>query len=256
MMDIILAEGGFHQVVPLSEAAKGLTAPPTTVLVGNDLTRPTAERRHFMSSTQDQVVVIVRIPVPRFAPKWLVRRKMRATIDLYSSIPGLEFKLFTFEKGSGDFGGIYTWRDRSSAAEWFNAKWFARVKRERGSEAYVRFLDAPLTIDNVPGGVPASIGGPCVATLVQIPIPPGVTNDLVLDGFVSAEDTYRNVHGLLRKSFIIGEQGTFGGVYLWDSMASAQAWLNDKWRQGVKDAYGNPPTVEWFDVPIVLPSRK
>ena len=209
-----------------------------------------------MSTLGDQVVVIVRIPVPRFAPKWLVRRKMKATIDLYSSIPGLEFKLFTVERDSGDFGGIYTWRDRGSATEWFNPEWFARVKRDRGSEAHVRFLEAPMSIDNVQGGTPVSVGGRHVATLVQIPIPSGVSNDLVRDGFAGAEETYRNVRGLLRKNFIIGEEGTFGGVYLWDSLASAEEWLDDRWRQRVTDTYGSPPTVEWFEVPIVLPSRK
>jgi len=209
-----------------------------------------------MSSTKERTIVVVRIRVPRFAPKWLVRRKMKATIDLYSSIPGLEFKLFTFEKESGDFGGIYTWRDRTSAEEWFNAEWFARVKRERGSDAYVRFLDAPLSIDNVLGGTPASTSSAHIATFVQIPIPQGVGNNLIADGFADAEDTYRNVSGLLRKHFIIGESGTFGGVYLWDSMANAQAWFNDDWCQRVSDTYGNPPTVEWFEVPIVLPTRK
>jgi hypothetical protein len=209
-----------------------------------------------MSTLGDQVVVIVRIPVPRFAPKWLVRRKMKATIDLYSSIPGLEFKLFTVERDSGDFGGIYTWRDRGSATEWFNPEWFARVKRDRGSEAHVRFLEAPMSIDNVRGGTPVSVGGRHVATLVQIPIPSGVSNDLVRDGFAGAEETYRNVRGLLRKNFVIGEEGTFGGVYLWDSLASAEEWLDDRWRQRVTDTYGSPPTVEWFEVPIVLPSRK
>ena len=209
-----------------------------------------------MSTARNDVVVIVRIPVPKFAPKWLVRRKMKATVDLYSSTPGLEFKLFTFEMESGDFGGIYTWRDRASAQEWFNAEWFAQVKRERGSDAYVRFLDAPLSIDNVPGGTAASTGGTHVATLVQIPIPQGVDRNLILDGFAGAEDTYRNVDGLLRKHFIIGEGNTFGGVYLWDSMASARAWFNDQWRQRVTDTYGSPPTVEWFEVPIVLPAKK
>ena len=209
-----------------------------------------------MPTLRDQVVVVVRIPVPRFAPKWLVRRKMKATIDLYSSIPGLEFKLFTVERDSGDFGGIYTWRDRGSATEWFNPEWFARVKRDRGSEAHVRFLEAPMSIDNVRGGTPVSVGGRHVATLVQIPIPSGVSNDLVRDGFAGAEETYRNVRGLLRKNFVIGEEGTFGGVYLWDSLASAEEWLDDRWRQRVTDTYGSPPTVEWFEVPIVLPSRK
>jgi hypothetical protein len=209
-----------------------------------------------MSAAEERVVVIVRIPVPKFAPRWLVRRKMRATIDLYSSIPGLEFKLFTFERASGDFGGIYTWRDRASAEQWFNAEWFDRVKRERGNEAYVRFFTAPLSIDNVAGGMDAAVDGSHVATLVQIPIPQGVGNDLVRDGFVGAEETYRKAPGLLRKHFVIGEQETFGGVYLWDSITSAQSWFNDAWRQRVSETYGHPPKVEWFDVPIVLPAKK
>ena len=209
-----------------------------------------------MSNAESNVVVIVRIPVPKFAPKWLVRRKMKATTDLYSSIPGLEFKLFTFEKESGEFGGIYTWQDRSAAEQWFSAEWFARVQRERGNDAYVRFLDAPLSIDNVPGGTPASTGGSHVATLVQIPIPEGVSRDLILNGFAGAEATYRKVGGLLRKHFIIGERGTFGGVYLWDSMASAEAWFNEQWRQRATDTYCTAPSVEWFEVPIVLPAKK
>jgi heme-degrading monooxygenase HmoA len=209
-----------------------------------------------MSIIENKVVVIVRIPVPKFVPKWLVRKKMKATVDLYSSIDGLEFKLFTLESESGDFGGIYTWRDSASAEKWFNPEWFARVKRERGNEAHVRYFESPLSIDNVQGGTPASMGGSCVATLVQIQIPKGVSRELVLDGFANAEETYRNIGGLLRKHFILGSHGTFGGVYLWDSRASAQMWFNDQWRERVTDTYGNPPTVEWFEVPIVLPATK
>jgi heme-degrading monooxygenase HmoA len=209
-----------------------------------------------MSTSENNVVVIVRIPVPKFAPKWLVRKKMKATVDLYSSIDGLEFKLFTFETESGDFGGIYTWRDSASAEKWFNPEWFARIQRERGNEAYVRYFDAPLSIDNMQGGTPASMGGSCVATLVEIPIPQGVSRELVVEGFAGAEETYRNVGGLLRKHFILGSHGTFGGVYLWDSKASAHSWFNDQWRKRVSETYGNPPTVEWFEVPIVLPARK
>jgi hypothetical protein len=209
-----------------------------------------------MSTIENNVVVIVRIPVPKFAPKWLVRKKMKATVDLYSSIDGLEFKLFTFETESGDFGGIYTWRDSASAEKWFNPEWFARIQRERGNEAYVRYFDAPLSIDNVQGGTPACTFDSHVATLVQIPIPQGVSKELVLNGFAGAEETYRNVGGLLRKHFILGSHDTFGGVYLWDSKASAQSWFNDQWRKRVSETYGSPPTVEWFEVPIVLPARK
>jgi heme-degrading monooxygenase HmoA len=207
-----------------------------------------------MSDTADQTIVIVRIAVPRFAPRWLVRRKMRATTGLYSSIPGLSFKLFTFERTSGDFGGIYTWRDREAARAWFDEAWFERVRRERGSEPFVRLFDAPVSIDNVPGGTPMSSGGGQVATLVEIPVPDGVTRELVIAGFAAAEPTYRSVPGLLRKHFVLSERGTFGGVYLWDSAASAQAWFDEAWRTRVRERSGADPVVEWFDVPIVLPA--
>lgn len=33
-----------------------------------------------MSTSENNVVVIVRVPVPKFAPKWLVRKKMKSTV--------------------------------------------------------------------------------------------------------------------------------------------------------------------------------
>ncbi len=52
-----------------------------------------------MTRTPEPIVVTVRIPAPRLGPQWLVRRKMRATLDTYSHIPGLTFKIFAIEKG-------------------------------------------------------------------------------------------------------------------------------------------------------------
>lgn len=209
-----------------------------------------------MNSESEPVVVIVRIPTPRFAPKWLVRRKMKETIDLYRSLPGLAYKVFTFEAESGDFGGAYYWKSHAEANAWFNDEWFDRVRRERGSEPYVRVFSAPLTIDNVDGGTPAAQGGRHIVTLVEIPIPNGVTNDLLHAGFAGAEAEYRAVPGLLRKHFIISDKATFGGVYLWDNTASADAWFNDVWRARVLERYGAPAVIERFDAPILLPSDR
>ena len=209
-----------------------------------------------MTTQTEAVVVIVRIPTPRLAPRWLVRRKMKATIDLYRSIPGLAYKVFTFETASGDFGGMYYWTSRAEANAWFNDEWFDRVRRERGSEPYVRLFSAPLTIDNVDGGTPAAQNGSHVVTLVEIPIPEGVTAELLHAGFAGAEAEYRAVPGLLRKHFIISDTGTFGGVYVWDSVRSANAWFDDAWKTRVLERYGKPAVVERFDSPILLPSDR
>ena len=207
-----------------------------------------------MADETDPAVVIVRVPTPRFAPAWLVRRKMAATTDLYRSIHGLDFKVFTIEAQSGDFGGVYSWRSRAEARAWFNEEWFQRVRRERGSEPSVRTFSAPLTIDNVAGGTPAARGGRHVVTLVEIPILAGVTTDLLREGFLQAEADYRAVPGLLRKHFIVSESGTFGGVYLWDAASSADAWFDDAWHARVVERYGAPASIERFAAPILLPS--
>lgn len=209
-----------------------------------------------MTTQTEPVVVIVRIPTPRLAPRWLVRRKMKATIDLYRSIPGLAYKIFTFEDTSGDFGGVYYWTSRADAKAWFNDAWFERVWRERGSEPFVRIYSAPLTIDNVHGGTRAAQGGGRVVTLVEIPIPEGVTNDLLHAGFAGAEPEYRTMPGLLRKHFVISDNSTFGGVYLWHDKSSADAWFNDAWRSRVLERYGHPAVIERFAAPILLPSDR
>jgi hypothetical protein len=200
-------------------------------------------------------VVIVRVAKPWYAPKALVVSKMRDTIAQYSSTPGLAFKAFSFERASGDYGGIYLWTDPSSARNWFNQEWFDRVKRERGSDAYVRTFSAPVALDNTPGGTPANVDSAAVATLVEIPIPASAALDKVVAGFKEAIPTYQNVPGLLRKYFITSDKGTFGGVYLWKDEASAHAWFTQAWKDRVVKTYGQPARIEWFDTPILAPSK-
>lgn len=208
-----------------------------------------------MSDNTQPVVVVVRVPTPRFAPRWLVRRKMAATIDLYESLPGLDYKIFTIEPESGEFGGVYHWDTRAAAEAWFDEAWFERVRSERGAEPNVRFFAAPLTIDNVSGGTPAARGGRHVVTLVEIPTPAGVTEDLLNAGFAAAETEYRSIPGLLRKHFVISDHGTFGGAYLWADGRSADAWFNDAWGARVLERYGQPAVVERFEAPILLPAK-
>ncbi len=60
-------------------------------------------------------------------------------------------------------------------------------------------MQGPLAIDNVTGGTPFSMDRHHVATLVQILIPQGITDDVLHAGFAAAETEHREVPGLLRK---------------------------------------------------------
>jgi len=210
-------------------------------------------------ATGNPVVVIVRVPKPWYAPRAAVTSKMRDTMPQYAQLRGLAFKAYSFEQSSGDYGGVYFWRDAASAQAWFTPAWFARVKSERGADASVRMLEAPVTIDNNPGGTQVSRDSTAVATMVDIPVPAGLGRDRVLAGFQAALPQYQRIPGLLRKHFTIhqeaGASAQFGGVYIWKDAASAKAWFTDAWQLRARDTYGHSPTIEWFDLPILLPTQ-
>jgi hypothetical protein len=179
------------------------------------------------------VFVIVHVPKPWYVPKAMVVGKMRDTIPDYAKRSGLMFKAFSFERNSGDFGGLYLWRDKASAEAWFNPAWFERVRKERRADAQVRMLDATVSVDNTGGGTLADSDSRAVGTLVEIPVPAGVTRERLAMEFNAAVPTYQKVQGLLRKHFTIASNGTFGGVYLWKDEASARAWFSDAWHARV-----------------------
>jgi heme-degrading monooxygenase HmoA len=230
------------------------------------------------------VVAIVRVPTPWYAPRALVVAKMRDTVPLYAQLPGLAFKAFSIERASKEFGGLYYWRDAASAQSWFDAAWFERVKKERGVEGRVTLYGAPLSIDNTPGGTRADAGNAAptaaavdrmvplaespatatterassstVATLVLIRKPAGVSRERLIAEFRAAIPAHRAAPGLLRKHFLIGDNGAaFGGLYLWRDEASAKAWFNEAWHERVRKTYGQAAAVDWFDTPILLPTR-
>ena len=201
------------------------------------------------------VVVVVKVPTPWYAPKALVASKMRDTIPTYERIDGLNFKVFSMARESGDFGGIYHWLDKGAAQRWFTPQWFERVRQERGNAAVVRYFDAPLTVDNTPGGTPANTDSKGVATVVEIAVPAGVSRERLIEEFKAAAPTYQKVPGLLRKHFTISDTGAFGGIYIWRDEASARAWFSPSWYEQVRTRYGREAKMEWFDTPVLLPTR-
>src|SRR5262249_15136041 len=61
------------------------------------------------------VVVVVKIPKPWYAARFVVVSKMRDSIPQYENIPGLTYKAFSIAQKDGQYGGIYYWKDRASA---------------------------------------------------------------------------------------------------------------------------------------------
>ncbi|PQV55051.1 YdhR family protein [Paraburkholderia sp. BL21I4N1] len=71
--------------------------------------------------------------------------------------------------------------------------------------------------------------------------------------FLSKASRYRGVPGLLRKCYILSEDGsTAGGVYLWRSRAEAETMYTENWKVLAQETYGAVPSVTYFDSPVVV----
>lgn len=192
----------------------------------------------------EAVVVIVKVPAPWYAPRWMIERKMRDAIPQYRRIPGLRFKIFSFARPGGEFGGIYLWQDRAHARDWFGPAWYARVRSERGVEPDVRMFDARPLLDNMAGLDPEAMED-AVATMVTAPIGSG-------DAVPALVDT--RVAGLLRGHALAVGPGRDGALLLWRDESSARRALDAAWLRRQRTRRGAAPAVEWFDAPILLPS--
>lgn len=92
-----------------------------------------------------------------------------------------------------------------------------------------------------------------VITLTSFKLPQPVSRDEARAIFASTAPTYRGVPGLLRKHYVISDDGaTVGGVYVWRSRADADAMYTDAWRAFVRAKYGTQPVVTYYDSPVLV----
>jgi hypothetical protein len=92
-----------------------------------------------------------------------------------------------------------------------------------------------------------------ITTLVQIKMPTSMSLEKAKAVFSSTAPKYRDVPGLIRKYYLLSEEGnTAGGVYLWASRDAAKAMYNPEWFAFIREKYGVDPEVTYFESPVVV----
>jgi hypothetical protein len=91
------------------------------------------------------VTVLIMVKTPPGVTRSQIEDGFRQAVPLYEKVPGLVRKSFTVNDEG--FGGMYLWKNRSAAQNWFSDSWRAKVRATYGSDPEVRYFDAPLTID-------------------------------------------------------------------------------------------------------------
>ena len=90
-------------------------------------------------------------------------------------------------------------------------------------------------------------------SITRFPLPPGIPKEAVKKGFLEVAPKFKNPSGLLRKYFLISEDGkTGGGVYLWNSMEQARTFSEEVLRPMIRDKFHVEPSIEYYEAPVVV----
>ena len=92
-----------------------------------------------------------------------------------------------------------------------------------------------------------------ITVITNFRLPKPITRDEARKIFLSTAPTYQGVPGLVRKVYVLSQEGdTAGGLYLWNSRAEADAMYTESWKAFVREKYGTEPSVTYFDSPVVV----
>jgi hypothetical protein len=92
-----------------------------------------------------------------------------------------------------------------------------------------------------------------ITAIATFRLPQRLTVDEAKAIFQSTAPRYQSQSGLIRKYYVLSEDGmTAGGVYLWHSRQAADALYNDAWRAFVTEKYGAPPQIVYMETPVIV----
>lgn len=92
-----------------------------------------------------------------------------------------------------------------------------------------------------------------ITALVQFELPQPLSREEAREIFSGTAPKYREIQGLIRKYYLLSQDGrTAGGVYLWKSQQAAERLYTDEWKKFIFDKYGTTPSVTYFESPVIV----
>ena len=92
-----------------------------------------------------------------------------------------------------------------------------------------------------------------ITAIVHFDLPEPLAREKAQTLFLDSAPTYRQVKGLIRKYYLLSEDGAkAGGVYLFNSREDAEHLYTDEWKKYIVDKYGSEPSFTYFEVPVVV----
>ena len=90
-------------------------------------------------------------------------------------------------------------------------------------------------------------------SITRFQLPSGIPAEAVKNGFLEVAPKFKHPAGLLRKYFLISEDGkTGGGVYLWSSLEGARNFSEGVLRKMIRDKFQVEPSIEYYEAPVIV----
>jgi hypothetical protein len=95
-----------------------------------------------------------------------------------------------------------------------------------------------------------------ITALVQIQNIKSLSRQKVKELASESAPRYQPVQGLIRKYYILSEDGkTAGGVYLWKSRGDAERLYTEEWKKHLEEIYGSMPSINYFQSYVVVDNK-
>lgn len=92
-----------------------------------------------------------------------------------------------------------------------------------------------------------------ITVVVQFKLPEPITREKARQIFLSTAPRYQDLQGLVRKYYILSQDGaTAGGVYLWKSREDADRLYTQEWKSFIREKYGADALLTYFESPVVV----
>ncbi len=92
-----------------------------------------------------------------------------------------------------------------------------------------------------------------ITSITKIKLCTAISLEAAKKEFTEIAPMFKNPQGLIRKQFLLSENGALiGGVYLWQDMESARNFNENILMGMVKQKYGVLPEVDYFETPVIV----
>lgn len=91
-----------------------------------------------------------------------------------------------------------------------------------------------------------------IVELVLFKSPPEKLRAEILEEARATLPRWRANKELLRKHYLVGNDGFGGGLYIWPSREAAEKAHDAEWQAGVEKRTGSKPSFQYFDLLMLL----